>query len=111
MVACFKDPREPWKRRDGSWKIISNVHTDQISFRGFFSTLRNFYEKVFICSSLSRRDVNLDPLCHVATLDFYVATSVWTLSTTSRRWFQHRELDLLSLYHVATWSQHRDVGQ
>ena len=75
MVVYFQDLREPWKRRDGSRNIISEVHTGQISFRGFFSTLRNFFENVFICSSLSRRnigsqsrDINLDALCHVAML-------------------------------------------
>ena len=137
------------------------MHTGQISFRGFIPTLRNFLKtcsfvlpchvatlirnvatlvvsiihhvSVMLRRWTPRRDVNLDPLYHVATLDFHIATSIWTTlchvamsvwtpSGTSRHGFSCRDvgfisplarrdvgfnfttLDLLSLCHVATWS-------
>ena len=59
---------------------------------------------------LSRRDVNFTCLCHVATWTSHVATSIFTLSATSRRGFPRRDVNFYKPLSrrdvtpdVATW--------
>ena len=90
MAIYFQDLREPWKWKDGSRKIISNVHTGKISFRGFFSTLRNFCENVFI-EPTSRRWISTSrrqfgPPLPRRNVGFIVSLSRRDVVPTSRRW-------------------------
>ena len=62
---------------------------------------------------LPRRDVKFICLCHVATWNSHVATSlvdplchVATLTNTSRRGLTRRDVKSTCLCHVATWNSH-----
>ena len=119
LVFLFSGPAHAGSGED-SFQVIHYKSIESLVREGRVSCSRNHQcAQIHYCSivslsrrdvDLSRRNVNFTCLCHVATWTSHVATSIFTLSATSRRGFTRRDVNFYKPLSrrdvtpdVATW--------
>ena len=119
LVCLFLGPAHAGSSED-SFQVMHYKSIKSLVREGRVSCSRNHQcAQIHYCSiaylsrrdvDLSRRDFNFICLCHVATWTSHTATSIFTLSATSRRGFTRRNVNFYKSLsrrdvtpNVATW--------